>query len=317
MARAPSSMSKSPAANNPRCLVANCSKQNTFPNTRPRPPKRKTPKRRRPRLHRTRDVHVSCKRRYTHSIGITTAPLCLCEGLCVSVVAFSASEILLSNRSITSLLPPNRRPPVDLRFKIYDLPFTTHVHKCPNLERSSSSTTKRQSVGFLKAILDPKEYELVEAQTGEEGIRMTANENPAAVLLDLGLPDIDGVEVARRLRSGPRSPSSSSPRADKRPTRSPRSTQAPRRLPHQTIRQRRAHRAHTGRPQTFQERLGPRALHRSIWSQDRSPQSPSLSRRHRSPPHPQRVRTSCRPRSPRRQGHHSHPTPQRSLGTCL
>jgi two-component system KDP operon response regulator KdpE len=53
---------------------------------------------------------------------------------------------------------------------------------------------------FLKAILDPKEYELVEAQTGEEGIRMTANENPAAVLLDLGLPDIDGVEVARRLR---------------------------------------------------------------------------------------------------------------------
>ena len=53
---------------------------------------------------------------------------------------------------------------------------------------------------FLKAILDPKEYDLVEAQTGEEGIRMTATENPAVVLLDLGLPDVDGVEVARRLR---------------------------------------------------------------------------------------------------------------------
>jgi len=53
---------------------------------------------------------------------------------------------------------------------------------------------------FLKAILDPKEYQLIEAQTGEEGIRLTATENPAVVLLDLGLPDIDGVDVARRLR---------------------------------------------------------------------------------------------------------------------
>lgn len=53
---------------------------------------------------------------------------------------------------------------------------------------------------FLKAILDPKDFNLLEAQTGEEGIRMTAIENPAIVLLDLGLPDIDGVDVARRLR---------------------------------------------------------------------------------------------------------------------
>src|SRR5579885_623536 len=53
---------------------------------------------------------------------------------------------------------------------------------------------------FLKAILDPKDYDLVEAQTGEEGIRLTATENPAIVLLDLGLPDIDGVHVATRIR---------------------------------------------------------------------------------------------------------------------
>ncbi len=53
---------------------------------------------------------------------------------------------------------------------------------------------------FLKAILDPKDFDLVEAQNGEEGIRQTANESPTVVLLDLGLPDIDGVEVAKRLR---------------------------------------------------------------------------------------------------------------------
>ncbi len=53
---------------------------------------------------------------------------------------------------------------------------------------------------FLRASLDPKEYELLEAENGAEGIRITAKSNPAVVLLDLGLPDMDGVEVARSLR---------------------------------------------------------------------------------------------------------------------
>lgn len=53
---------------------------------------------------------------------------------------------------------------------------------------------------FLKASLNAPEYELIEAQNGQEGIQKTATENPALVLLDLGLPDMDGVEVARNLR---------------------------------------------------------------------------------------------------------------------
>lgn len=53
---------------------------------------------------------------------------------------------------------------------------------------------------FLKASLSSADYELVEAENGREGIQKTATENPSVVLLDLGLPDIDGVEVARSLR---------------------------------------------------------------------------------------------------------------------
>jgi two-component system KDP operon response regulator KdpE len=41
---------------------------------------------------------------------------------------------------------------------------------------------------------------LVEAETGEAGIGLVAQENPDVVLLDLGLPDIDGIEVAKRIR---------------------------------------------------------------------------------------------------------------------
>ena len=53
---------------------------------------------------------------------------------------------------------------------------------------------------FLRASLDPAEYELEEADTGSAGIRLVATRSPDVVLLDLGLPDMDGVEVARSLR---------------------------------------------------------------------------------------------------------------------
>jgi len=43
-------------------------------------------------------------------------------------------------------------------------------------------------------------HSVVEASTGEEGLRLAATNNPGVVLLDLGLPDIDGIEVIRRLR---------------------------------------------------------------------------------------------------------------------
>ncbi|PWB80602.1 MAG: DNA-binding response regulator [Candidatus Methylomirabilota bacterium] len=53
---------------------------------------------------------------------------------------------------------------------------------------------------FLRASLVSQGYRLFEAATGEEGLAEVAVRQPAAVILDLGLPDIDGLEVIRRLR---------------------------------------------------------------------------------------------------------------------
>jgi two-component system, OmpR family, KDP operon response regulator KdpE len=53
---------------------------------------------------------------------------------------------------------------------------------------------------FLRASLTSEGYRLNEASSGEEGLRAAAAHPPDLVLLDLGLPDIDGQEVLRRLR---------------------------------------------------------------------------------------------------------------------
>jgi two-component system KDP operon response regulator KdpE len=58
---------------------------------------------------------------------------------------------------------------------------------------------ERPILRFLSASLSGQ-YEIVQAATGEDAIRAVATERPDLVILDLGLPDIDGVEVTRRLR---------------------------------------------------------------------------------------------------------------------
>jgi two-component system KDP operon response regulator KdpE len=53
---------------------------------------------------------------------------------------------------------------------------------------------------FLRIVLQGQGYCFIEAQTGQEGLVQAATRSPDIILLDLGLPDIDGLEVTRRLR---------------------------------------------------------------------------------------------------------------------
>jgi two-component system, OmpR family, KDP operon response regulator KdpE len=53
---------------------------------------------------------------------------------------------------------------------------------------------------FLRTALESNDYRLVEAGTAKEGLAHAASRNPDVILLDLGLPDRDGLEVARELR---------------------------------------------------------------------------------------------------------------------
>jgi two-component system KDP operon response regulator KdpE len=53
---------------------------------------------------------------------------------------------------------------------------------------------------FLRASLANHGYRLIESETGQRGLDLVADEHPDLVLLDLGLPDTDGLTVIRKLR---------------------------------------------------------------------------------------------------------------------
>ena len=54
---------------------------------------------------------------------------------------------------------------------------------------------------LITMTLKANDYAFVTAAGGEEAVQEAASHNPDIVLLDLGLPDIDGVEVIGRIRS--------------------------------------------------------------------------------------------------------------------
>ena len=56
---------------------------------------------------------------------------------------------------------------------------------------------------LVRRILEPHGYHLLHASDGESGLRMAVENTPALILLDLGLPDLDGQTLIGLLKSMP------------------------------------------------------------------------------------------------------------------
>ena len=54
---------------------------------------------------------------------------------------------------------------------------------------------------FMKMIFETNDYQVIFAQNGKNGLTMFFSHNPDLVILDLGLPDMDGVDVIREIRA--------------------------------------------------------------------------------------------------------------------
>jgi two-component system KDP operon response regulator KdpE len=53
---------------------------------------------------------------------------------------------------------------------------------------------------FLRATLENHEYKMIDAATAQQALTEASTRTPDIILLDLGLPDLDGVEILERLR---------------------------------------------------------------------------------------------------------------------
>ena len=54
---------------------------------------------------------------------------------------------------------------------------------------------------LVRDVLTFKGYEVIESESGEEGVRLAQERRPGLVLMDIQLPGIDGIEALRQLRA--------------------------------------------------------------------------------------------------------------------
>ena len=149
---------------------------------------------------------------------------------------------------------------------------------------------------FLNTALGANDYRLVEAETAKAGLALAASRNPDVILLDLGLPDLDGLEVVREsgvVRDADHRAVGAGPGGGQGPGARP----GRRRLPHQAVRRGRAARAHSGGAATRRDaaRRTARARLRGGRPARRPGRPPRMARRparSTSPP----PSTSCSPR---------------------
>jgi len=75
---------------------------------------------------------------------------------------------------------------------------------CPcNARRDDRKSFLRR---LLRVTLEAHSYRVFDAATGQDGLAQTAQRRPDVVLLDLGLPDLDGLDVLKRIREWSRVP---------------------------------------------------------------------------------------------------------------
>jgi len=60
-----------------------------------------------------------------------------------------------------------------------------------------------QNMRLVRKLLKINGYDIIEALSGEAGVEAALREIPDLILMDINLPDIDGMEVTRRIKSNP------------------------------------------------------------------------------------------------------------------
>jgi CheY-like chemotaxis protein len=60
-----------------------------------------------------------------------------------------------------------------------------------------------KNLKLVRDLLQLRGYQVLEARTAEQGLRLAAERTPCLVLMDIQLPDLDGISALKRLRADP------------------------------------------------------------------------------------------------------------------
>ena len=60
-----------------------------------------------------------------------------------------------------------------------------------------------KNLKLVRDTLQVKGYQTIEAETGEEGVRLARERQPALILMDIQLPGINGIEALHQVRADP------------------------------------------------------------------------------------------------------------------
>ncbi len=63
-----------------------------------------------------------------------------------------------------------------------------------------------QMTSLLRTVFELSDYPLIQARSAKEALTMFLSEKPELVILDLGLPDMDGLDVIRKIRGFSQAP---------------------------------------------------------------------------------------------------------------
>ncbi len=75
--------------------------------------------------------------------------------------------------------------------------MSTQLHPASILVVDDEGQIRR----LLRRILEQEGYKVLLADTGKEGLAQAGNSRPGVIILDLGLPDMDGMDVLKEVRS--------------------------------------------------------------------------------------------------------------------
>lgn len=118
---------------------------------------------------------------------------------------YSKPVVLFTNNGTDSDAPlPVRlewhKKPVQEELVVRDIKRAFDLSNCPTVLVVEDDSATRKT---LVHQLEKYGIRCIEASGGEEGLNLIANENPELIVLDIGLPDIDGFDFVKRLRDNP------------------------------------------------------------------------------------------------------------------